>query len=279
MRDPRRLLPSWHRNDDVALTAPARSWHDEAMQPVLGLISHGTSSPDGQAVILALAEAVADDLRERGITDTLALGHVDVQAPDVAEVLATLPADRTTVLVPLLLSPGYHVHVDLAEAVAGAGGPAPDGMGSVPGRPVRDIRVAGTLGPDPRLAELLAAKLPALDDGDEVILVAAGSSDERANDASRTVGDLLAETLARPVHTTFLAGDRDNLRDIVEQKSHLGRRLVAANYLLAPGYFDDLAARLLATIGGRLSAPLLHPSSPAPRQLVDIVRDRMVAVL
>ena len=59
MRDPRRLLPSWHRNDDVALTPLARSWHDEAMQPVLGLISHGTSSPDGKAVILALAEAVA----------------------------------------------------------------------------------------------------------------------------------------------------------------------------------------------------------------------------
>ncbi|RAG60508.1 cobalamin biosynthesis protein CbiX, partial [Burkholderia multivorans] len=38
------------------------------MQPVLGLISHGTSSPDGQAVILALAEAVDADLRERGIT-------------------------------------------------------------------------------------------------------------------------------------------------------------------------------------------------------------------
>lgn len=249
------------------------------MQPVLGLISHGTSSPDGQAVISALAEAVAADLRERGITETTVLGHVDVQTPDVAEVLATLPADRTTVLVPLLLSPGYHVHVDLAEAVAGAGGPAPERVGPVPDGPVRDIRVAGTLGPDPRLAELLAAKLPDLDDGDEVVLVAAGSSDERANDASRAVGDLLAAALARPVHTTFLAGDRDNLRDIVEQKKHLASRLVAANYLLAPGYFDDLATRLISTVGGRLSEPLLHPSSPAPRLLVDIVRERMIAVL
>ncbi|MEW1989307.1 CbiX/SirB N-terminal domain-containing protein [Brevibacterium casei] len=246
--------------------------------PALGLISHGTSSPEGQAVITALAEAVAADVRQRGITDTVVLGHVDVQAPDVAEVLRRLPADRPSVLVPLLLSPGYHVHVDLAEAVTAAGGPAPDSAGSAH-EAVRDIRVAGTLGPDPRLAELLAQRIGALTADDEVILVAAGSSDERANDASRTVGDLLAETLARPVHTTFLAGDRDNLRDIVEQKSHLGRWLVAANYLLAPGYFDDLAARLLATIGGRLSAPLLHPSSPAPRQLVDIVRDRMVAVL
>ncbi|GAA1640299.1 sirohydrochlorin chelatase [Brevibacterium sanguinis] len=246
--------------------------------PALGLISHGTSSPEGQAVITALAEAVAADVRQRGITDTVILGHVDVQAPDVAEVLRRLPADRPSVLVPLLLSPGYHVHVDLAEAVTAAGGPAPDSAGSAP-EAVRDIRVAGTLGPDARLAELLAQRLGALTADDEVVLVAAGSSDERANDASRAVGHLLADRLGRPVQTAFLAGERDNLRDIVEQKRHLGERLVVANLLLAPGYFDDLAARLVDGVGGRLAAPLLHGTSPASPLLVDIVRERMMAVL
>ncbi|WP_137825462.1 CbiX/SirB N-terminal domain-containing protein [Brevibacterium sp. 2SA] len=256
--------------------------------PALGLISHGTSSPEGQAVITALAEAVAADVRQRGIADTVILGHVDVQTPDVAEVLRRLPADRPSVLVPLLLSPGYHVHVDLAEAVTAAGGPAPDhsapdnvlpdGTGPA-STAVRDIRVAGTLGPDPRLAELLAQRVGSLGADDEVVLVAAGSSDERANDASRAVGRLLADRLGRPVQTAFLAGEHDNLRDIVEQKSHLGERLVVANLLLAPGYFDDLATRLVGGAGGRLADPLLHSTSPASPLLVDIVRDRMMAVL
>lgn len=237
------------------------------MQPALGLISHGTSSPAGRSVISALAEAVAATLRQRGVTDTVVLGHVDVQTPDVAEVLAALPRKRPSILVPLLLSPGYHVHVDLAEAVAAAGAGG-----------TRDIRVAPTLGPDARLAELLALRLPALAADDDIVLAAAGSSDERANDASREVGELLAGRLGRPVRTAFLAGDHDNLRDIVEQKSGLGERLVVANYLLAPGYFDDLASRLVTGVGGRLADPLLHPSSPAPQLLVDLVIERMMAV-
>lgn len=272
---------------DAALTAQPQTWHDEAMPtPALGLISHGTSSVDGQAVISALAETVAADLRERGITDTVVLGHVDVQTPDVAEVLAALPSARPTVLVPLLLSPGYHVHVDLAEAVVAAGGPGTDGAGppavatrSASSEAARDIRVAGTLGPDPRLAELLAQRLPSLAAVDEVVLVAAGSSDERANDASREVGCLLADLLGQTVQTAFLAGERDNLRDIVEQKRHLGERLAVANYLLAPGYFDDLAARIVRTAGGLLAEPLLHPGSQVPDALVDIVRERMMALL
>src|SRR5699024_3520051 len=88
--------------------------------PSLGLISHGTSSELGQSLIEALADAVGEDLRVRGLVDEVVLGHVDVQDPGVDEVIDRLPSARPVVLVPLLLSPGYHVHVDLAEAIAGA---------------------------------------------------------------------------------------------------------------------------------------------------------------
>ena len=53
--------------------------------------------------------------------------------------VAGLPAGETAVVVPLLLSVGYHVKVDIARAVK-----------SRPGHPRR--RAAG---PDPRLAALL----------------------------------------------------------------------------------------------------------------------------
>src|SRR5699024_9417998 len=146
-----------------------------------------------------------------------------------------------------------HVHVDLAEAVAQAGGPARaneaegaggDGAG-VAGAPARDIRLAPTLGPDPRVAPILAERLPPLRDGDEVVLAAAGSSDERANESCRQMGQLLENELGRPVEVGFHAGGGAKLTDIVEQKvtqdDDRGEWLVLANYLLAPGFFDDLA--------------------------------------
>ncbi len=237
--------------------------------PSVGLISHGTSSPTGQVLIEVLATEIATDLRIRGIADEVMLGHVDVQKPDVDEVIARLPADRPVVLVPLLLSAGYHVHVDLAEAVDRV---AESG---------RDVRRTSTLGPDPRLAEILADRLPPLGDNDDVILAAAGSSDERANESCREMGRLLAAELERPVEVGFLAGGGVPLKDLVGQNRSRGARPVLANYLLAPGFFDDLARKHVE--GGTDSAGFLAPplltgggtASAVPPKLVDIVRDRV----
>lgn len=257
--------------------------------PSVGLISHGTSSPTGQVLIEVLATEIATDLRIRGIADEVMLGHVDVQNPDVDEVIARLPADRPVLLVPLLLSPGYHVHVDLAEAADRA---AESG---------RDVRRTPTLGPDPRLAEILADRLPPLSENDDVILAAAGSSDERANESCREMGRLLAAELECPVEVGFLAGGGEPVKDLVGQSRNRGARPVLANYLLAPGFFDDLARKLVAGAGaksggagggaassnagsdsgtdwGVLAPPLLTgggTTSAVPPKLVDIVRDRV----
>ncbi len=255
--------------------------------PSLGLISHGTSSAQGQALIEALAAAVADDLRERGFVDEVVLGHVDVQQPDVDEVIDRLPSDCPAVLVPLLLSPGYHVHVDLAEALERAAD--------------RDVRLAMTLGPDARLAKILADRLPPLREDDEVVLAAAGSSDERANRFCEAMGELLASELGRAVSVGFLAGGGVPLKSFVEQNRPDGSRLIAANYLLAPGFFDDLARSLVTDPGPAqggseqrlLSTPLLAPGpetcavqnpgearvQAVPTELVDIVRDRVLDAL
>ena len=50
-----------------------------------------------------------------------------------------------------------------------------------------------------------------------------------------------------------------------------GGRVVVANYLLAPGFFDDLARSAGADVTAR---PLLVPDEPAPAELVGIVLDR-----
>lgn len=265
--------------------------------PSLGLISHGTSSLPGQRLIEALAAAVATDLQGREMVGQTLLGHVDVQHPDVAEVLRTLPAEGPRVLVPLLLSPGYHVHVDLAEAVTAAATERPnapmdstEAAGTIRGA---DIRLTPTIGPDPRLARVLADRLPALRADDQVVLAAAGSSDDRANAACLEMGEHLAAELGLPVTVGFHAGAGERLHDIVEQKRKRRGRLVLSSYLLAPGYFQDLADRLVVGTDDLLSPPLLtaesgdesraitgdERSSVVPPLLVDIVRDRMLSVL
>ena len=69
--------------------------------------------------------------------------YVDVQAPSPEAALAVLP-DGSAVLVPLLLSTGYHVQVDLSRAAESARVPTV---------------VAAALGPDDRLVRLLADRL------------------------------------------------------------------------------------------------------------------------
>ncbi len=225
--------------------------------PALAGIAHGTSSPAGQAAVAALMRAVAD--AEPLLTVTL--GFVDVQHPDAPETLAALPAGLPAVVVPLLLSAGYHVHVDLTEAV----------------RAVTDrtVLLAGALGPEDRIVELLRDRLEqaGLRDEDVVVLAVAGSSDARAVADCRVVAERLAAASARPVALGFLSAAEPRLADAIAaaRRDNPGRRIVVSSYLLAPGYFQDLVE---AAGGSIATSPLLVPGSAVPRQLVDVVVDR-----
>lgn len=221
-------------------------------QPALLAISHGTASPKGQAAIERLMDAVARRLPDV----TVRLGHVDVQQPDVAASLDAIPEAQPVVIVPLLLSAGYHVRVDLREQSAGRD----------------DVTIAPALGPDARLVEVLSARLQAVDsEGSAVVLAVAGSSDERANDDCRTIGAMLADRLSRRVTVGFLAAAEPRLGDAVAAAGSSGARAVVANYLLAPGYFHDLAVRVAA--GAPVARPLLDDDEPAA-SIVDLVVER-----
>jgi sirohydrochlorin ferrochelatase len=158
----------------------------------------------GQAQIRDLVDKVA--CRRPDVDVRLA--YVDVQQPRVADAIRGLDA----VVVPLLLSSGYHVRVDIAEAVA-----ANDAVATAP------------LGPDPVLVESLARRIK---DTDAVVLAAAGSSDPgwRAD-----IADVAAQLNA---HVAYASGTELRVPDVVAGLREQGaERITVAAYLLAEGLF------------------------------------------
>lgn len=216
--------------------------------PVLVGCSHGTDDRAGRAAIQSILVDVATarpglDVRE---------AFVDVQQPEVADVVAAALAERgTAVVVPLLLSVGFHVKVDIGAATE------PEGAAA-----------AGTLGPDDRLVEILVDRLEAagLRGEDAVVLAAAGSTDPAAAPAVETTAAALATRIGRTVTIGYGAGAVPRVPDAVAAARPRGRRVVVASYLLAPGYFFDRVGEAGADV---VAAPL----APDPR-LAEVVLDR-----
>jgi sirohydrochlorin ferrochelatase len=230
--------------------------------PQLVLASHGTSSALGQAAVAQLVAAVAEALPRVGVHGC----HVDVQQPDVVTTLDAVADDSAAIVVPLLLSAGFHVYVDLAEAVAEARLRIP-------------AAATPALGPDVRLAELLARRLAeaGLAPADSVVLAAAGSTDPRAVADCERMRRLLAAQIGNPVTLGFVSAAQPELRSAVaaaRRELLAGGRVVVANYHLAPGHFSDR----VGAAGGDLTAPpLLDDVEPPAAELVDIVVDRFLA--
>ena len=229
--------------------------------PLLLLASHGSRHPAAQGAVLALVDAVTRAVGQVAPTASVVGGFVDVQQPDVPSCLAAAAPTVPVVVVPLLVSAGYHVRFDLANAAAEA-------------QP-RTVVVTDALGPDERLARLLADRLGdcGLRPDDSVILAAAGSSDANAVEDCRTAGAQLAALLGRPVTVAFIAAAQPRLTDAVAaaRVQSPDARVVLASYLLAPGTFAGLAREAGADV---VSATLLVEGEPPPADLVNVVVDR-----
>lgn len=229
--------------------------------PILLLASHGSRSETAQTAVLALVDAVTRHLAGTPAAPTVIAGFIDVQQPDVPACLASTEPEAAVVIVPLLVSTGYHVRFDLANAVAGA-------------RP-RTVAVTDALGPDERLVEILADRLAesGLQGADRVVLAAAGSSDANAVADCRAAGAQLAALLGRPVAVGFIAAAQPTLMDAVAtvRRESPGERVVLASYLLAPGTFAGLSLEAGADV---VSPTLLVEGDAPPQALVDLVVDR-----
>ena len=208
----------------------------------LVLCSHGTRSAVGAARVTALVEAVARALPSVEVREA----HVDVHPPYLPDVVTP-----GSVVVPLLLAPGYHVETDIsvaAELVA--------------------AHVTPARGPDRLLTSLVCARLRALDrplaPDDLVFLAAAGSSVPGSARATREAARQLSVRLDRPVSVAYGAARSPRLDEHVARlrADHPGRRVVAASYLLAPGHFHD---RVRASGADAITDPLLDQGVPDPR--------------
>ncbi|GEL95226.1 sirohydrochlorin chelatase [Cellulomonas composti] len=206
--------------------------------PVLVGCSHGTDNRRGREAIHAILADVAAARPDLDVREAF----VDVQQPEVADVVAGALADAgAAVVVPLLLSVGFHVKVDIAAAV------------DVPG-----AAAALPLGPDDTLVDILADRLAAagLRDDDALVLAAAGSSDPAAVPAVEAMAAGLAARLGRPRDAVVIgygAGATPRVPEAVALARAGGRRVVVASYLLAHGYFHD---RVLEAGADVVSAPL-----------------------
>lgn len=224
-------------------------------RPALLAVSHGTSDAAGAAAIALLVRRVAERLPDVAVH----AGFVDVQEPDAPTALAAV--EGAVVVVPLLLSQGFHVRVDLGGAA----------------RTRDDAVVTDPLGPDPRLAEVLALRLAVADanalpggDADRpVVLAVAGSRDPRSLPDAEAMAAQLGERLGRPVVPAYLAAREPSLADALAAHPDAP----VATYLLAHGYFFDVAER---AAGSALAEPLLDAGEP-PAALVDLVIDRYLA--
>ncbi|WP_210063480.1 sirohydrochlorin chelatase [Pseudarthrobacter sp. PvP004] len=227
--------------------------------PVLIACAHGTRNAEGQAAIrrvMAEIETLRPGLR-------VVEAYVDVQEPELGGVVEGLPEGTAAVVVPLLLSTGFHIKVDVPKAIKT--------------RP--EVVAARPLGPDPRLAELLATHLRAagLTENDGVLLAAAGSSLPDGSVDSEEQARLLAELLPNKVRVAYGASAQPTVPDgVASLRAELAEdggtgRVFIASYLLATGYFHDQLAKAGADI---VAAPLL----PSP-VLAEIALERYDAVL
>jgi sirohydrochlorin ferrochelatase len=231
-------------------------------QDILVACAHGTSSGEGRAAVLALV----DQIRAARPGLTVLDAYVDVHGPELPDVVAGLPAGARAVVVPLLLSVGYHVKVDIARAVRS--------------RP--ETLAAAPLGPDERLADLLAARLgeAGLGSEDAVVLAAAGSSNPQAAQDVEALADMLRHRIPHRILPGYGASASPTVPEAVaELRAEEARpgaaddavRVLIASYLLAPGYFHDQLAKAGADA---VTAPLL----PAP-VIAQIALDRFDAAL
>ncbi|GAB3595772.1 hypothetical protein GCM10027446_21560 [Angustibacter peucedani] len=222
--------------------------------PVLVACAHGTRDPHGRKAVGALVAAVRD---ARPGLDVRA-AFVDVHPPDVGQVVAEVAgAGGRAVVVPLLLSAGYHVAVDVAAAFER-----------------RDAVAAPALGPDARVTAGLLDRLrdTRLADVDAVVVAAAGSSDPAAVADVEAVLRDVAPPDAVPVAVAYGASASPSVPDAVAglRAQRPGTRVAVAAYLLAPGHFHTRLQRAGADV---VAQPLLGAGRPDPR-LVEVVLDR-----
>lgn len=216
----------------------------------LVVLAHGTRDPAGREVIERVVGLLTDALP--GVSSSL--GYVDVCEPGPAEALRHTD---DAVVIPLFLTTGYHVRVDVADAVAGHG----RGAAATPAltrHPGVRAAVADRAGLGRNAADAPNGSADP-DRPEAAVLVGAGTSDPGAHAEVAEVAAALAGDAGIPVRAGYLSGLGPRPDEVIAALRDAGAARVAAlSFLIAPGVFQTKLERLPAD---QFSPPIgAHPA-------------------
>ncbi len=220
-------------------------------------VAHGTRLTAGNAIAADLTAQASALLGAAATTS-----YVELCEPIVNDVLAGSSAP--TVVVPLLLSTGFHVKVDIPSAVRGSRGPA---------------ALTRPLGPDPVLAAVQKQRLleAGARPGGPVVLVAAGSNDPDAVPDLELAQRHLAAAWGGPVLVATVSGAGRPVEDAVAEASLYGD-VAVSTYLLSPGFFSRKVATLATDAGARWVSDVLGADPAIAALVADRYRDAHAAL-
>jgi sirohydrochlorin ferrochelatase len=220
--------------------------------PALVALAHGSRDPRSAETITALV----DEVRARRPDLRIEPAFLELSKPSFQTVVNKLVRAKydEIVVVPLLLTQAYHAKVDVPRAVAEASARHEH----------LQIRATDVLGLEPVFLEVLDRRLrSALSDArvrelDALVLAAAGSSDQLANQAVARLARLWGSKHRLPVAAAYASAAPPATGEAVRQFRAEGRRHIAVGSLfLAPGLLPDRAAELAYEAGAvAVSGPL-----------------------
>jgi sirohydrochlorin ferrochelatase len=214
--------------------------------PPLVLVAHGSRDPRAAEVLHRLARRVG---RARPGLD-VRLCFLEHALPSLEQALGAISG--SAVVVPLLLGRAYHARWDLPPRVVRA--EAAD--------PLLTATVTGTLAPDPRLEQLLLARVRYLGDrADGIVLIATGTSDDAANAEIAAVAARLEAAAGLPVAPGLVTAG-PGVSDAVRSLRGRGcAELAVLRWVLAPGRLLDAGLAAAARLGGTAAASRLADSA------------------
>lgn len=213
-------------------------------------VAHGTRKSTGNEVAREVTQAAGQLLDVEAVTS-----YVELSEPLFSSVVAG--SATPTIVVPLLLSTGFHLRQDLPSMALEAGGP---------------LVLGRSLGPHSLLAEaqlsqlMLAGAAPGLG---RLVLLAAGSTDPLATRDLDRAAELLGRLWGSPVPVATLSGLGRRPAEVVRAGD------VVSPYLLSPGFFADRARRESLEAGASVVADVIGPHP----LVVDLVAQRATALL
>lgn len=232
-------------------------------------VAHGSQDPRSAAAVSAIFDRVRAHRPELDVR----VSYLDHVAPGPEDALAGLAAGGAgeVIVLPTLLTAAFHSKVDLPRVLDTARERSP----------WLRIHYADTLGPHPLLAAAVERRLSEAgaraDSETGLVLASAGSSDPEANAVIAATADELARRGPwREVVPAYASMASPTPGEAVAALRARGaRRVAAAGYLLAPGFFADRVRTQAREAGASAVAEAL---GDAP-ELAAVALDRYDAAL